>query len=114
MLRVGLDPGSPFYSVLVTAHQGLLVEYREEQGGDAALIDVPLNTKDYLPVYVKVTREGNDFNAHYSQDGVNWTKVPDVTKTMPLPTKLFAGLAMTSHGTLQLGTATLDTVYVGP
>jgi hypothetical protein len=68
---------------------------------------------NYLPIYLKVTRVGNLFNAYYSQDGVNWKKVLGETKTIAMPKTLLAGLAMTSHATLEEGTATFDSVYIG-
>ena len=104
MLREGMDPGSPFYAIFATPDKGLVVEYREQQEGNAALNDFPLVTN--LPIYLRVTRIGNVFNAYYSQDGANWIMLPGETKTMDLPTTLFAGLAMTSHAELLLGTAT--------
>ena len=60
-----------------------------------------------------VSRVGNVFNAYYSEDGVNWIMLKGETKTMDLPTTLFAGLAMTSHAELLLGTATFDSVSIG-
>ena len=112
MLREGQDPGSRFYSIFVTPQKGLVVEYRELQGGNAALIDIPLNA--YLPIYLKVVRAGNLFNAYYSQDGANWTVVPDGIKTIDMSARVFAGLALTSHSQTLAGAAAFDSVYVGP
>jgi len=111
MLREGMDPGSPFYAIFATPDKGLVVEYREQQEGNAALNDFPLVTK--FPIYLMVSRVGNVFNAYYSEDGVNWIMLKGETKTMDLPTTLFAGLAMTSHAELLLGTATFDSVSIG-
>jgi outer membrane protein assembly factor BamB len=114
MLREGEDPGSRFYAIFTTPQKGLVVEYREVQGGNAALIDIPLSDQTKIPVYLKVTREGDLFNAYYSQDGVNWTVVEGQQKTIPMSTTLFAGLALTSHSQTNIGTATIDSVHVGP
>ena len=110
MLRIGMDPGSPYFAVFSTPHQDLLVQYRETQGGNSAMDDFFVPTK--LPLYLKVTRVGNIFKAFYSQDGINWTKI-GTTKTINMPNKVFAGIAMTSHATLQEGTATFDSVNTG-
>jgi outer membrane protein assembly factor BamB len=114
MLREGQDAGSRFYSILATPQKGLVVAYRDRQGGNAASIDIILNTNPYLPIYLRVVRAGNVFNPYYSQDGVNWTQVSGTTKTIDMSEKLFAGLAMTSHSQTVAGTATFDSVYVGP
>jgi hypothetical protein len=114
MLREGLDPGSRFYGIFTTPDQGLVLEYREIQGGNAALIDIPLSDQTKIPVYLKVTREDNLFNAYYSQDGVNWTVVEGQQKTIPMPATLFAGIALTSHSQTNIGTGTFDSVNVGP
>ena len=114
MLREGEDPGSPFYGVFAMAHGGLIVEYRVQQAGNTALVDVPLDTDNYLPIYLKVTRVGNLFNSYYSRDGVNWTNIVGDQKTIDMPAPLFAGLAVCSLSPTNLGTATFDSVYVGP
>jgi len=111
MLREGMDPGSPYYAILATANSGLIVSYRDKQEGYTTLHDIPLVKQ--LPIYLKVTRAGNVFNAYYSQDGVHWIVVPGATATVNMPASLFAGLAMTSHASLLLGTATFDTVRIG-
>jgi hypothetical protein len=110
MLRLGMDPGSPYYAIFVTPHNRLIVQYREQQGGNSALNDFPAPGK--LPIYLRVTRVGNVFNASYSQDDINWTQI-GTTKTINMPNKVFSGIAMTSHATLQEGTATFDSVNTG-
>jgi hypothetical protein len=114
MLRVGADPGSPFYAIVATQQEGLMVEYREKQGADVAIIDIPLNNKNYLPIFLKVVRVEDTFDAYYSQDGINWIHVPDVNQTIAMPTKLLAGLVIASNITLQEATGTFDSVYIGP
>jgi outer membrane protein assembly factor BamB len=110
MLRIGMDPGSPYYAIFATPHDGLIVQYREFQAGNSALNNFPIPNK--LPIYLKVTRVGNLFSAYYSQDGITWTKV-GISKTINMPNKVFSGIAMTSHATLQEGTATFDSVHTG-
>lgn len=111
MLRQSVEPGSPYYAIFVTAKKGLIVQYRVGQDVISVANDVPGNYK--TPVYLKVGRVGNNFSAYMSNDGVNWQLIPGSTKTLNMSAKLLAGLAVTSHSTLQLCTATFDTVYIG-
>jgi hypothetical protein len=62
---------------------------------------------------MNIVRIGNAFSAYYSQDGINWIAISGGTEIIDMPITLFAGLAMTSHSTLQEGTATFDSVYIG-
>ena len=47
------------------------------------------------PVWVKLTRVGNDFSAYYSTNGVDWTQVGS-TQTIVMSDTLRAGLAVSS------------------
>jgi outer membrane protein assembly factor BamB len=110
MLRQSEEPGSPYYAVFATPDNGFIVQYRQSQGDISVLNNFPAVTK--LPIYLKVAHVGNDFSAYYSEDGIDWTIIPNETRTLNMPTTLFAGLAMTSHSSLQLGTATFDSVNI--
>jgi YD repeat-containing protein len=64
-----------------------------------------------LPYWVKVIRTGNSFSAYTSPDGVNWTQVGS-TKTIPMATTVYVGLAVSSGSISSLATATFDNVSV--
>jgi hypothetical protein len=113
MYREGEDPGSPFYGIFAMP-SGLIVEYRVQQGGGAALLDIDFDTNASLPLYLKVTRIGNLFNAYYSRDGANWTIAQGFQQTINMPTTLLAGLAITSASPTNLSTGSFDSVYIGP
>jgi hypothetical protein len=110
MLRQSVEPGSPYYAVFVTPDKGLIVQYRLAQDANTVLNNYPEVTR--LPVYLMVAHAGNVYSAYYSYDGVNWNIIPNETRTLDMPTSLFAMLAMTSHSSLQMGTAIFDSVNV--
>ena len=64
------------------------------------------------PVSLKLTRVGNSFSSYYSTDGINWISIgPAQTATMPATA--LVGLAVTSHNTAALCTATLTGLSIG-
>ncbi|HYM84113.1 MAG TPA: hypothetical protein VEY67_08185, partial [Candidatus Dormibacteraeota bacterium] len=106
MLRATSDPGSPYYAILVTPGNGIVVQWRTAQGattGQAKLGGA-------VPVFLRVVRSGNTFSAGTSPDGVTWTLVSGAVQSIALPAGVLAGLAVTSHNTGALGTATFDSV----
>jgi len=111
MLRQSVQPGSPYYAIFVTPRKGVIVQYRDAQGVTSVANDIPIDYK--LPIYLEVARVGNSFSAYTSEDGVNWRLVDGETRTLNMSETLMAGLAFTSHSSLQPGTATFDTVNLG-
>ena len=47
------------------------------------------------PMWLKLTRTGNDFSAYYSMDGINWMQIGP-TVTMDMSNDYHAGMAVTS------------------
>jgi outer membrane protein assembly factor BamB len=109
MLRGTTDPGSPYYAVFVTPSNGVAVQWRKTQ---AASTSQALATGT-VPAYLQVARSGNTFTAYTSPDGVTWTAVPGSSVTFTMPTTLLAGLAVNSHTSTKLSTATFDSVSLG-
>ena len=64
------------------------------------------------PRWVKLTRSGNLVTAYESPDGDTWTLVG--SDTIALPATALVGLAVSSHSTTTLASATFDNVTVGP
>ncbi len=110
MLRQSTEPGSPYYAIFTTPNKGLIVQYRKAQGEVSVLNDFHIDNT--LPIYLKVVRVGNTFSSYTSRDGVNWNILVSETVTFDMSTTLMAALAMTSHNSLQLGTATFDSVNI--
>jgi hypothetical protein len=63
-----------------------------------------------LPVWLRLVRAGDQFTASISPDGAGWTTIGTVNVVMPAPVR--GGLAVTSHDTSKLSTATFDHVAV--
>ena len=110
MLRQSADPGSAYYAVYVTPGTGLKVQYRKSQGASAVTVSTVSGT---VPAYLRVSRVGNTFTAYTSSDGVTWTAVVGSSVTMTMTGTLLAGLAVTSHHSGVLGTATFSMVSIG-
>jgi regulation of enolase protein 1 (concanavalin A-like superfamily) len=62
------------------------------------------------PGWVKVVREGDVLSAFQSPDGNTWTLVD--TDTIPMPSTVYVGLAVTSHTSTAIATAMFTNVTV--
>src|SRR5579883_399132 len=112
MLRQTNDPGSPYFAVLTTAQNKLVVEYRTAFGGP---ITMPSTTTTHsLPLYLVIQRVGEVFQVGSSTDGVHYTLVPGSTIQMIMPTSILEGLAVSQHAGAGLGSATFSHVTIGP
>ena len=63
MLRQTGDPGAPYYAVLVTPGNGIVVQYRTTQGGTTS---TAATLAGVAPAYIVVVRSGNTFQAYTS------------------------------------------------
>lgn len=107
MLRQSTDPGSPFYTVVVTSQRGIFVLKRAAQGGGVSTVTSLAGT---APVYLQVQRAGGTFTAYTSSDGSAWTLIPGSSVTLSLTGTLLAGMAVTSHTLTKVNTATFNAV----
>ncbi len=96
MLRQSGDPASMYYAVFVTPGNGIVVQYRNAQGGTTAQ---PVKITGTVPAYT-------------SSDGTTWTLLAGSSVTLNMSGSVLAGLAVTSHNASVLGTVTFDTVSV--
>jgi outer membrane protein assembly factor BamB len=111
MLRLSTDPGSPFYAIEATPGNGIVVQYRATQGGNAQ--QSGQITTGTVPAYLMVARAGTTYSAYTSSDGANWTLVPGSSVTISsMSGSIMAGLAVTSHNGSLMGSATFNTVNV--
>ena len=111
MIRQTSDPTSPYYSVLLTNSNGLIVLYRSAFGGTTAtLSNVTISS---LPLYLAIQRVGDQFQAATSSDGVTYTLVPGSTVIVPLPAAIMEGIAASSNTQGTLDTATYKSVSIG-
>src|SRR6266566_3790505 len=107
MLRASTDPSAPFYAVVVTPQKGIYVLDRLTQGGGVHTVTTLAGV---APVYLQVQRVGTTFIAYTSSDGSSWTPVAGSTVAINVTGTLLAGMAVTSHTTSKVNTATFDTV----
>jgi hypothetical protein len=111
MLRASTDPGSPYYAIFATPSNGIVVQWRAQQGSTTAQVA----TAGAAPVFLEVTRSATTFSAATSPDGTTWTPVPGSAVSLPgLSGSLLRGLAVTSHNSGQASTVVYDTLATTP
>jgi hypothetical protein len=106
MIRQAIDPGSLHASMLVTPGNGLAFVRRTAPGG----VSTRIAGSGTAPRWVRLTRAGQLVTASVSVDGTGWTAVGQ--DTIAMTGTVWAGLALSSHVTSQLATATMDSVAV--
>ena len=109
MMRASLAPASAHASMFVTpgGTNGLAYQRRINDG------DISVHTSGGAgapPVWVALWRTGNIIQAFRSDDGVNWVWIGG--DTFQMPETIYIGLAVTSHDTGVVTTATFDGVSV--
>jgi len=80
MIRHTLEPGSSYALMHPTPDGRRAFQNRPATGVNAVSAHSAVGAITF-PVWVKVERQGNQFTAYYSQDGVTWTKQPDTENT---------------------------------
>ncbi|HLV99503.1 MAG TPA: PQQ-binding-like beta-propeller repeat protein [Ktedonobacterales bacterium] len=110
MLRQNSNATSAYYAAYVTPGNGIQVQYRTSDGYAAAQA---VSISGTTPAYLEIARSGTSFTTYTSTDGVTWTPIGQSTVTIAMTGTVLAGLAVTSHNTTALSTATYDTVTLG-
>jgi regulation of enolase protein 1 (concanavalin A-like superfamily) len=105
MMRMTLDPGSPQAFMLVSVGKGVAFQRRTVSGGLSTSTSGGAGT---APKWVKLSRTGSVITASVSNDGSRWTIVGSDTFSIAGP--LHVGLAVSSHDSSVLATATFDNV----
>jgi hypothetical protein len=108
MIRQTTYPGSMYYGVFVTPGNGIVVQYRNAQGGNTAQMQLSGTT----PAFLLVQRSGTTFSAYTSPNGNTWTLVAGSSVTINMTGAVLAGLAATSHNSNVLGTVTMGSENV--
>ena len=109
MIRAGLGANAANAFIAVTPGSGVTWQYRSTAGGGTSWNQT---TGLNAPYWVKLVRSGTLFTGYRSPDGTTWTQQGIVTNSMA--STVYVGLALTSHNSSSLGTATFDNVTVQP
>ncbi len=108
MIRNTLAANSAQVDAVVTPTNGINLDYRIAAGGSTAETKV---TGLAAPYWVRVVRNGNSFSSYRSPDGITWTQIGS-TQTLTMDQTVFVGLAVTSHSSTALTTATFGNITV--
>ena len=107
MIRAGLEPGAAH--ALINASPGGRIEMirRAGQAGTSSLVGTSVQS---TPAWLKLVRASSTVTGYVSNNGSTWTQVGSTT--VSLGAAPYVGLAVTSHDTTRLNTATFDSVAV--
>jgi regulation of enolase protein 1 (concanavalin A-like superfamily) len=103
MIRERLTTDSAHAFMIVSPGKGFAFQRRVAQGGVSTHTSGGGGT---APAWVKLERRGNTITAFVSANGTNWTTVGSDSFTMGAD--VHVGLAVSSHDTTRLATATFD------
>lgn len=104
MIRQSTNANAPFVFVSCNGAGGVNLQTRAGAGEKASPPDA--TEKIPLPHWLKLDRNGVEFVASKSSDGVNWQEIARTNLALNGPA--LVGLALSSHGDLALSTATFD------
>jgi enterochelin esterase-like enzyme/regulation of enolase protein 1 (concanavalin A-like superfamily) len=105
MIRESLDQGAANAFIAVTPSNG--VTWQDRPGTNSATTYNNTNGLN-APYWVKLVRAGNTFTEYCSPNGTTWTVQGSATFAMA--STAYIGLAVTSHNSSSLCTATFDNV----
>ncbi len=94
MIRENTNSSSAFVAVLYVPGDGVEMVWRDAAGATAVAQD-PAEVKG--PVWVRLSRHGNEFVGEYSLDGTAWTELDRHTVALDPSTRI--GLAVSARGT---------------
>jgi hypothetical protein len=109
MIRETMDANSVMVLSTFHANDTTTIQSRDETDAQATQADVATDIE--LPVWLKLTREGDTFTGERSSDGVNWEPIGDDPNTpntveVTMPNTVYIGLAVCSHVADTLAAAT--------
>ena len=107
MIRESLNANSKFAFSSITPSNGTFFSARSSTGNSAWRSN---NTSYSGPIWLKLTRSGNTLTSFRSNDGVNWTQTGQ--STISMASKVYIGLAVTSHKAGTLSAVKFDNAAV--
>ena len=108
MFRESLAPGSRHALMAVTASGGSAFQWRPTANQVSLNTDGPISN---VPFWVKLTRTGGTFSGLVSADGSAWQRVGSIA--IPMPKRIYVGLALSAHNNAALNSALFDQLAVG-
>lgn len=105
MVRADLTANAANVMALITPGNRTGLQSRATAGADTVFADAGSTT---VPQWLKLERAGNTFRAFKSANGTTWTPIGTATVTMN--SSVYIGLAVSSHNTGAVQTATFDNV----
>jgi hypothetical protein len=116
MIRNTLDPASENGMVLITPTGRIVLQWRDREMRITRGTITDRNSIT-LPHWVRLTRNGNQFTAQHSNDGVQWEGLADYQDPnepssieIPMNETVYIGLAISSHNTSRMAEARLSNV----
>ncbi|WP_269525313.1 cellulase family glycosylhydrolase [Coraliomargarita parva] len=111
MIRESHDPSAAFAFAFMTPGMGIGFEQRSASGGSVASVATVSGVS--TPCWLKLTREGDDFSAFYSTDGVNWSAIGS-SQTIDMPQTTQTGIAVCANNNSALNDSSFSRVSVLP
>jgi glucose/arabinose dehydrogenase/regulation of enolase protein 1 (concanavalin A-like superfamily) len=107
MIRESLTPISRHALVALTASNETTFQHRLMTEG---VSEHTVGSMTGAPYWVRLVRSGNTLSGYQSSDGMNWGLID--SETVNMASKVYIGLALTSHNNTTLATSTFDNVRV--
>jgi endonuclease/exonuclease/phosphatase family metal-dependent hydrolase len=107
MIRASTSANAAHAFMLVSKDKGLAFQRRGDDGTSSEHTSGGSGT---APRYVRLARSGRTVTAYVSKDGSSWTKVG--SDSVDLPSTALFGLAVSSHDSGRLATASFEKVKV--
>jgi len=106
MIRADLTASAANAMAGASGTHGMLFQSRVSAGGTST----NQMASGAMPRWVRLVRSGNTLTGYQSADGTTWTQINSAT--VPLPTHVYVGLAVTSHLASRSTTASFSNVTV--
>lgn len=109
MMRDGTASGARHVSLFMTKERGIAFQYRVTTGGPSYHMAGPALVP---PVWLQIIRRGNTYTASVSTNGSAWSTIGQ--RQVTLNTNAECGLAVTSHQSGVLSTASFSQLLITP
>lgn len=109
MFRASTAANAVEASVVVTPSGTIVFQRRTAAGGTIATTQV---TGQTAPKWVRLTRSGSNFSAHYSNDGNTWTQIGTTQAITAMSSTALVGLAVTARNNASLTAGRFTNVSV--